>query len=373
MKKLFILALCYISVMCMAQQNVKQSLLVTHVVAGTGKDAASFKQKIYAYHFLNGSFIGRDELIGFDGKKDGKDYIRTDRGKNTIYKDRYLITGIGNIIDLVDKKILYDGRGNVVRVNNDSVVFYTNDAFKGKYYSVYDLKAQQYKEVKNLLFKPKLGKDVEYDKTAVPFKINYYPEGKPKVLLVGDAGYGQQETKDNKTVPDPPMHWIDNNNFVYTYFNKDNTEISFYKVNIDTKQSTLVGKLPITKEIIPASFVKINTEQLLLTYGNRQIFVDLDNNAVSFQDASRPEHGFTYDFKADNKGRIVRVYGKETGKYHFETRNFEAGENIAAFVKEMIIGADSYQQGLMVWNSTKKAWVSVDADEVLALVGWVNY
>lgn len=363
-----LLFLMLVPVFCFSQGNVKQSLYVVHVDA-SGKSA--FKQRIFAYHFLNGSFMGRDEVLSFDGKREGKDYIRTDRGSNQIYNDRYLITGMGNIIDLKDKKVLFDGKASLVRCSNDSAIFYTNDIFKGKFYSVYDFKAQQYKEIKDLLFKPRPGRDVEFDKTIAPFKICYYPVGKPKVVLTADAGYGQQGTKDN-SVPDPPMYWIDNDNFIYVHFNQANTELLINKMNVDSKVVTLIGKVTMVKERMPATLTKVNKDQVILWMGNRQIFIDLAGSTVSPMDASRPDHGFTYEFKTDPKGRIVKLNGKEVGKFHFETRNFAAGDNTAAFVKELMIGADSYQQGLMVWNFTKQAWDHVDADEVLAIAGWAK-
>ena len=120
-------------------QNVTYSLIVVHY------DPASkgeFKQLVYSYRFLNGHYIGREELMSFKGRvmegKKEKDYIRTDLGTNILYKNRYLITGIGNIIDLKEKKILFDQKANLVRCSNDSAIYYTNDAFKGKYYSVYN-------------------------------------------------------------------------------------------------------------------------------------------------------------------------------------------------------------------------------------------
>lgn len=87
--------------MLLSQEGLKQSLTVVHVDL-TSK--SQFKQKILSYHFLNGAYVGKDELISLQGKKDGKDYVRTDLKVNTVYKQRYLIAGIGNIIDLVEKK-----------------------------------------------------------------------------------------------------------------------------------------------------------------------------------------------------------------------------------------------------------------------------
>lgn len=351
-----------------AQTNTKQDFIVVHVDASA---KSSFRQKIYSYHFLNGSFIGRDELLSVDGRRDGKDYIRTDRGHNTVYNDRYLITGIGNIIDLKEKKVLFDGKATLLRCSNDSAVFYTNDAFKGKFYSVYDFKAQQYKEVKDLLFKAKPGRDVEYDKTVKPFKIVYYPQGKPKVILSEEAGYGQTTGKDN-FVPDPPMLWLDNNNFMYANFNKENTEISFYKINVDTKASTLINKLSINKDTKEADLMRITPRQMIMSLGPKQFYIDLDAQSVTELQASKPVEGFSYEFKDSPAGRAIKLNGKELGKFHFDPKTFAATNNIAGFVKELVIGDDHYQQGFMVWNATKQSWAPVDADEALTVIGWIK-
>lgn len=370
MKKLQFILFLIIPIIVLAQEkNIKQSLYISHVEA-SGKGL--FKQRIFAYHFLNGSYTGREEVISFDGKKDGKDYIRTDRGINTLYKDKYLITGLGNIIDLKEKKIVFDGKASLVRCSNDSAIFYTNDIFKGKFYSVYDFRKNEYKEVKDLLFKPKFGRDVEFDKSTVPFKIVYYPNGKQKVVIAADAGYGQQGTTEKGSVPDPPVYWIDNSNFIYMYFNKENTEFKLVKVNVDTKVALDIAKQVITKEVVPAVFLKVAANQLILKYGNKQFLIDLKVESLSTMDQSLPENGFSYEFKTDQKGRVVKLNGKEIGKFHFETTHFSTGENIAAFVKELRIGTETYQQGLMVWNFSNQIWQSVDADEVLTLVGWMK-
>lgn len=297
------------------EKNIKQSLYISHVES-SGKMA--FKQRVFAYHFLNGSYTGREEVISFDGKKEGKDYIRTDRGINTLYKDKYLITGLGNIIDLKEKKVLFDGKASLIRCSNDSAIFYTNDVFKGKFYSVYDFKNKEYREVKDLLFKPKFGRDVEFDKTVSPFKLMYYPQGKPKQVLLADAGYGQQGNKDNGFVPDPPMYWIDNSHFIFVYFNKENSELSIIKLNVDTKETITIAKQAISKEVLAASFFKINTDQLILRYGNKQLLLDLKASTLTTMDQSYPENGFSYEFKTDQKGRVVKLNAKEIGKFNFE-------------------------------------------------------
>lgn len=366
-KSLIVIILLFIASWFKAQ-DIQQSLIVVHV------DPASktqFKQQIYAYHFLNGSFTGRDELLTVAGRKEGKDYIRTDIGKNTIYKNRYLITGIGNVIDLRDKKVLVDARSTVVRCKNDSAVFYTNDIFKGKFYSVYDFTKNEYSEVKDLLFSPRLGRDVEFDKTTPPFKINYYPIGAEKVTICEDAGYGQLGTTESH-IPDPPLYWLDNTNFIYSNFNKENTELSFYKLNIESKDSKLIGKVAITRESAPAEVFKLNETQSLVRLGHHQILVDHKEKTVTDLAFSATGSNFSYECKPGAAGRVVKLSGKEVGKFHFNPVNFSSDANIAALVKEINVGAESYQQGIVVWNNVSKSWAAVDAEEVLRLVGWIS-
>ena len=102
-------------------QNTGESLIIVHY---DESNKVNLGQLIYQYNFINNVYAGREKILSVNGKKDGKDYIRCDKGENTLYKDRYLISNIGNIIDLKEKKVLYDGTGKLVRCSNDSIIFF---------------------------------------------------------------------------------------------------------------------------------------------------------------------------------------------------------------------------------------------------------
>lgn len=371
-KKILLLAALLALPVVALSQNVNYSLIVIHVDPG-GK--GEFKQMVYSYHFLNGHFQGREELLSFKGRiKEGnkeRDYIRTDLGTNMLYKNRYLITGIGNIIDLQEKKVLFDQKANVVRCSNDSVIYYTNDAFKGKYYSIYNLGTKQYSEVKSLTFKAIPGQDIEFDKSAPPFKLYFYPVDKPKVVLMTDAGYGQTISGESRK-PDPQVWWLDKNNFVFTQFNKENTEISFVKVGIDTKASSVIGKGTIQPQNATGFFEAVSKGQSQYTFGDKKFLVDVDKNTVTDMPFSNPDNGFSVECKNNSYGHIIKLNGKDIGKQHFQMKNFKAAPEIAGLVKELVVGTESYQQGIAVWNNSKPGWENVDADEVLAVIGWIK-
>lgn len=373
-KALIALFLCVFTFICNRtsfSQNTSYSLIVVHY------DPASkgeFKQLVYSYRFLNGHYQGREELMSFKGRvKEGKtekDYIRTDLGTNILYKNRYLITGVGNIIDLKERKILFDQKANLVRCSNDSAIYYTNDAFKGKYYSVYNFTTNKFSEVKSLTFKAIQGQDIEFDRSAQPYKLNFYPVDKPKIVLSADAGYGQTTTDLKKT--DISVWWLDKNTFVYPSFNKENTEITFVKVSIDSKVSAPVGKAGIKQQNEQPGFTKIGPKQAQYNFGEKKFLVDVEKNTVTEMLYTNPENGFSVECKTNPYGHVIKLNGKEVGKYHFQIKNIRTEQNIAAIVKELVVGTESYQQGLSVWNNSKQAWQSVDAEEVIALIGWLK-
>jgi hypothetical protein len=350
-----------------SQDNAKYSLIVIHYDPASKTD---FKQLVYSYHFLNGHYMGREELMSFKGRMNNADYVRTDKGNNFIYQNRYLITGAGSIIDLKDKKILFDQRANLVRCSNDSAIYYTNDVFKGKFYSVYNFTTKQYSEVKKLTFKAIVGQDAEFDKTTAPFHIDLYPTSKPKISLTTDAGFGQT-LSDNKKI-DPSLIWLDNSNFIFCKFNKENTNIDFVKMNVDTKTQTIIGKATIKPQNELGFFTKINNGLLQYSFGEKRFLLDIEKNTVTELLFSHPENNFSVECKTNSYGHIIKLNGKEIGKYHFQLKNFKCDNNIAGIVKELVVGTDSYQQGMAVWNNTKPGWEAIDCEDVVALIGWIK-
>lgn len=57
-------------------QDSKYALIVIHYDPSSKTE---FKQLVYAYHFLNGHFTGREELMSFKGRVNNADYVRTDK------------------------------------------------------------------------------------------------------------------------------------------------------------------------------------------------------------------------------------------------------------------------------------------------------
>jgi len=366
----FIVYILFILSFSAYSQSASESLIVVHYDPAKKAELGQF---IYKYNYVNNVYAGREKIMSVSGRKNEKDYVRCDKGENILYKDRYLITGIGNIIDLKEKKVLHDGSAKLVRCSNDSIIFFTNDIFKGKFYSYFDLKSNTYAEIKNLTYKPILGQDVEFDRAKSPYKLYYYPQNKTKVLLMDDAGHGGVSASNNKMY-DIPIYWIDNDNFLFPNIKITDLEGSMVKYTLSTKTAKTIGtfnstaKIPPTYKItrgISGSFVEF--------YFKDKLFLINPAKETMLQSFYKEyDAGFSVEMEEKAAGRGIWYKGKEIGKDHFDMKNFKTSANYAAIVKEIVMGDESYQQGMSVYNIYKGKWEAIDGEEVACLIGWIK-
>ena len=349
-------------------QNTGEALIVVHYDEG---NKINLGQMIYQYNFVNNVYAGRELLLTVNGRKEGKDYVRVDKGESTLYQDRYLISSVGNIIDLKEKKVVYDGTGKLVRCSNDSIIFYINDIFKGKYYTYFDTKKGVYAEIKSLTFKALVGQDVEFDRSKSPYKLEYFPRGKPKVLLMADAGHGGISSKEKKA--DIPMYWIDNNTFIFPYVKITDLEGSIVKYNLLDKTAKVLGTFNSTSKN-PTSYKLSSSANCVVEFyfKDKLYCINPVKETMLQSNFKEVDKNFSIEVEPKSYGRLIYFKGKEVGKNHFQIPNFKSSTNYAAIVKEILMGDESYQQGISIFNVSKMKWEAVDGEQVASLVGWIK-
>lgn len=353
---------------CGYSQNTGESLIIVHYDPNNQENLG---QLIYRYNFVNNVYAGREEIMKVVGRKNGVDYVRCDNDKNMLYKDRYLISGIGNVIDLKDKKVIYDGKGKVVRCSNDSIIYYINDIFKGKYYAYFNLKTNTYTEIKTLTFKPTLGQDVEFDRTKAPYKLLYYPQNKSKVILMDDAGHGGISSKDKKA--DIPIYWVDNNTFIFPNVKVTDLEGTIVKYNLSTRSSKVLGTFNSTANV-PATYQLVNSSDCYIEFyfKNKLYCINPEKETMLLSKYKEVTKNFSIEVEPSAKGRAVYYKGKETGRFQFQLEKFKASDNYAALLREVVMGEETYQQGIAVYSTALMKWESIDGEEVAAMVGWLK-
>jgi hypothetical protein len=300
--------------------------------------------------------------------------IRFDLGANKIYRNRWIITSYGNVIDLEQKKVLVDGHDQFVRASGDSIIFYTNDISRGKFYSVLDLKTGMYAQVKSPSFRAHLGQDVQPDCTLKNFKLYYYPPSAQKVEIIKDAGFGEDISLIPQAKPSCPIYWIDNDNFLYPNYSSAHDYVSIMKVNFSTKMQEKVGgidKLPENHRL--SSFYQNVDGDIIYSCARGHYKIDHAKKEVTELEFFSEGNGFSVAAdETDKKGRVIRSGENIIGTYYCLPGLTATTTGFIAFPYEMVLGDEHYLQGVAVYSATAKQWKTVSDSDLSAVVGWIE-
>lgn len=300
--------------------------------------------------------------------------IRFDLGANKIYRNRWVITSYGNVIDLDAKKVLVETHDQFVRASGDSIIFYTNDISRGKFYSVLNLTNGNYSPVKSASFRALAGQDVQPDCTAKNFKIYYYPPSAQKVELIKDAGFGEDVSLIPQTKPTCPIYWIDNDNFLYPYYSPAHDYVSVMKVNFSSKMQEKIGGIDQLPENHRLSFFYKNAEDEIVYSCSRGHFkIDPVKKEIAELQFLSAGNNFSIAInETDKKGRAIRHGDQQVGTYFCAPGLTVTANGFIAFPYEIVLGDEHYLQGAAVYSATTKQWKTVSDSDLSAVVGWIE-
>lgn len=366
---IFLLALCAAFI----PPQKKVSLLVAEY---DDNAASNNLQHLVNYVFVDGAMVSKETLISLPTKKSGVtgNYVRFDLGKNRIYRNRYVVTGIGNVIDIKTKKLLVYERNEFVAFSGDSIIFRTNDIFKGKYFSVLNLKTEKFGKVENPNYNPVPRPDVEVDETKKPFSISAYDVSGKATLLVSDAGFGEAQPLLGDDVKRKfPIFWLDNSSFLYANFPKNQQSATIYKVNLNKSVEKMGEIQEIPATAANAYFEKLPDGNVVYACGKGHFTVDLKKKTVTKLAFQPIGNNFFVESDENPKyGRTIMYEIDVAGKKWCRLDNAKTTSGYAAFQNEIVMGEDRYPQGVAVWCTATKKWVSIDVTNLSDIVGWVE-
>jgi hypothetical protein len=333
-------------------------------------------QNLINYVFVDGAMISKETVITLPTQKAGikGNYVRFDLGKNRIYRNRYVVTGIGNVIDIKTKKLLVEERNDFVAFSGDSIIFHTNDIFKGKYYSVLNLKTEKFGKVENANYNPLPRPDVEVDETTLPFSISAYAVSGKQDVLVKDAGFGEAQPLLGDDVKRKfPIFWLDNTSFLYANFSKNQQSAIIYKVNIK-KTVEKVGEITEIPATAQSAFFEMNTGGVIIySCGKGRFEIDLKKKLAVKELFEPVGNNFFVESDENPKyGRTIKYESAEAGKKWCRLDNAKTTVGYAAFQNDIVMGTDRYSQGVVVWNTTTKKWTSLDVSSLSDIIGWIE-
>ncbi|MBL0330911.1 MAG: hypothetical protein IPP64_16245 [Bacteroidetes bacterium] len=338
--------------------------------------AANNLQHLVNYHFVDGAMVSKETVISLPTQKAGVtgNYVRFDLGKNRIYRNRYVVTSIGNVIDIKTKKLLVAERGDFIAFKGDSIVFRTNDIFKGKYYSVLDLRTEKFGKVENANYNPLPRPDVEVDETTKPFSISAYAVSGKQDVLVKDAGFGEAQPLLGDDVKRKfPIFWLDNTSFLYANFSKNQQSATIYKVNINHSIEKIGEITEIPATAANAFFEFASDGGVVYACGKGRFAIDIKKKMVT-KLVNQPI-GNNFFLEADENpkyGRSILYELEVIGKKWCRLENAKTVSGYAAFQSEIVMGEERYPQGVAIWNTTNKKWTTLYITNLSDIVGWVE-
>ncbi|HLP35638.1 hypothetical protein [Lacibacter sp.] len=385
MRTLLVISFLFLSKFCKSQE-VNKLTLITAEYRVDSPQIGNFTYLI-AYKFVNGVLFSKDTIAGFPTNKKGVpgSYVRFDLGENFIYKDRYIISGTGNVIDIETGTLVIEESDNFVESSGDTLVFYRNNIFTGTGFLHLNLKTSEYKFVNHkeriydISFSPDQKQGLYVDRSVLPYKIILKRNGYKDKIIVPDAGNGPN-LKGGSQFPTIRTYWLDNTSFLYTvhkiiYPIKEEvySEVSIRKFNTLENNDLLFTKLDsINSGILNDKFYTDGIHNIIYrTSSGKEYIIDTMNSRL----LPYPSYQFGFGFSTDNYfskeyGRIIRYNESEIGRFWCSIQSVSKS---AVAVEYGEVGSNlGYPKGLKVWTTESKSWTTIDVPWLCAIIGMIE-
>ncbi|HMS40994.1 MAG TPA: hypothetical protein PKE69_12260 [Pyrinomonadaceae bacterium] len=352
-----------------AQATRKTSLLVSNCKAG---QVGCEVYELFRYDFVNGEYVGKEKIVTVNFSE-----VIFDGWKDIVYQNRYLITRWGDIIDVIEKKVIHDDDGEVHRIENNKV--YTkiqNQRYKNGLY-VFDLETKKYKQVRKIddgmssgeLSPNGIRSAQGWCITSNVCGIKISDVGNNTKLIKGNFNTLREFNLRSSDMMIVPVFWLDDENFLSQHTNGE-----IVIVSIKGKITPLV-KIEIKELPRHNPYFYRNAEgEIIYDCANKYI-LSVEQKSYKQLEKGFVGNGFTViddEWIKGNFGITKNFFynGTEIGRVYSDhpvtTKNFlavnygEYGSNLG------------YPDGVKVWNNIKKNWTTIEIKPLPEISGWIE-
>ncbi len=408
MLKYIIIGLVLIST-CFASVHRHNSLIVAEYDTkdrGTGDYV-----NLVLYHFADGRLTSKDTILDVTSR------ITNYELKNSLlYKDRYVITPVGHIIDIQTKLMLKRERSRLYETRGDSLIFYKFFSPEYTEYYIYDLNKKYYEKVKDYaglklrgILSPNHKWGLEFERTPFSSELLLYDSTyNQDTIIISDCGIGTPMSIYSSVFPKVPLCWFDNENFLYVSFESIDSNIEepalMFKESKsrDTVLAKIVDRLELFEDegtataIIHKFNIKSRSSEIImeidsipLACSNAYFYSDSDGSIIfvcskgtydikvedkkdryfkfknsgfnfSIEVEMNPEYGRIIKYQNKEIGRVWCDYGSKTTDGFFSVAYGDVGSNLG------------YPKGVLVWNNITQKWTEIEINWLSSIVGWIE-
>jgi hypothetical protein len=355
-----IFCLLFIAPLIVVAQNPRVSLLAAECEAIRGVCEI---QHLVRYQFQNGVMVSRDVILSAPVKQ-----ISYNLGENHIYRNRYVITNWGDIIDIQNKKQIHNGEGEYVATEGDRIFHHLNNTnVKGYFY--YDLKTNRYARLRGPTrwalpgtLSPDQTKSVEGHNDEI-----WLHSLKQKKRLLG-SGFTVQAVMEVSFMARPPVFWLDNDRILSQ---RKNGEIVV--VQLDGSVTPIV-KIPITeRNYSEPDFFRDRDGRVIYACCGASFVINVDEKSYAPHEWSTLGFGFDVESETNpSYGHVIRYKGKEIGKLWASLWGATTNNGYVAFLYGDVGSNLGYPKGIKVWSSANGEWTTIDPKWVTRIIGWIH-
>lgn len=320
-------------------------------------------QTLVRYRFKDGTMVAKDSILTTKTSD-----LRYDLGRNQIYKDRYVITRWGDVIDLTTRQMLFKSEGTLVGIDKslDAVVVRVDrDNDKGIY--AFDLSSRQYKLIETSSFwampgtvSPNGQLSASGDNAEIWL---HRPHGK-KILLGSD--FSRQGTMQCSSMAAPTFIWIDDKHLLTQ---RGNGHLVI--VDVGGKTEPLVT-IPNVDPLACGPELRRDAENQIYYEGAQKAWrIDVAKRAFEPYLWEARGNGFDMGYQEDaSYGRVIRYRNAEIGRWWCNAAVTAPGHIAVEFGP---VGSNlGYPEGVKVWSAENSLWTTIKPDWLVAIVGWIG-
>ncbi|MBS1797282.1 MAG: hypothetical protein JSS81_25875 [Acidobacteria bacterium] len=345
-----ILFLIFIIISAQAQSN-KISLVVASYPP---EEKLGTTRQVYRYDFEAGEYRGRT-LIASSTE------IRLGSGER-IYRNRYLVSRNGDVIDLVDKKILNLGDGRLSRIDGDRIFIEVNKDRKNGLY-VYDLGTKRYGLFRKTglqwgMLSPNGLRSVNANGSS----LSIYENGRFRKSLGGGFDLNVEANEMSSEMLRVAAFWLDDRR-ILTQKGNGNLVI----VDVDGK-TTRALKIPDVGACGGNPQIYRDNRERLIYRCDDTFEIDLQKKTYR-KLAAELGYGFTY-----KSGDTAST------EYFYDRRSIGRVWSVSAVAADgylaMLFAAEGknlgYPDGVRVWNKYRNEWTTIEIAWGAEIIGWLN-
>lgn len=348
---------------------------------------------LVSYNFADGQLHSKDTILGAETFKKDKQgrfnrYVRFEFGGNFIYKNRYVVSGTGNVVDIEKKKLVIEEGDDFVSAQGDTLMFHRANIFTGTGYLLLNLKTGDYKFLnydekdrdRSSNSSPDKKHYLSIDRSTIPYKICLHDMSGQKKTLVADAGHGPNINGGSQS-PTIEKHWLNNKSFLYAvhrlggidssqfdssrqFYSKFYSKVILHRFDITSNTDAVFFAIDNLRQgVANGRFFKDEVGQTIYrTSGYEYYVVDTTKNTLLAYPYYELGNGFSVENNYNPEGNSIHFNGREIGRMRPSARTVSRG----------VIAVEQGENRINIWSERTGMWSTIEIPWISSLIGWLE-